>query len=140
MTLKNTINNINQNWTDIYHLLHFVHQENISHQAIRLLQHIEKKQKTTIGHLATFLGVTHNTASEHIKRLIKKGYVSKERSIVDERKVFVILTEEGSKVLYRHTRLDNEKLKNVLDNLDGSEIEMIEKSFDLLSQEARKCF
>ncbi|MBM7094809.1 winged helix-turn-helix transcriptional regulator [Bacillus sp. H-16] len=140
MTLKNTVSNINQSWTDIYHFLHYIHQDNISHQAVRLLQHIEKKQETTIGDLAAFLGVTHNTASEHIKRLIKKGFVSKQRSIEDERKVFVILTEEGSEVLYRHTRLDNEKLKNVLENLDESEIEMIEKAFALLSGEARKCF
>ncbi|MFC0562202.1 MarR family winged helix-turn-helix transcriptional regulator [Halalkalibacter alkalisediminis] len=140
MTQKNTVNNINQNWTDIYHLLHYVPQENISHQAIRLLQHIEKKQETTIGDLATYIGVTHNTASEHIKRLIKKGFVSKERSIEDERKVFVILTKEGNEVLYRHTRLDNEKLKSVLENLDASEIELIEKAFALLSHEARKCF
>ncbi|WP_062049089.1 MarR family winged helix-turn-helix transcriptional regulator [Bacillus sp. JCM 19034] len=139
MTLKNTINNINQNWTDIYHALHYVHQENLSHQAIRLLQHIEKKQETTIGDLANYLGVTHNTASEHIKRLIKKGFVSKERSIEDERKVIVILTKEGREVLYRNTRLDNEKLYKVLGNLSASEVEMIEKAFDLLSQEAKKC-
>ncbi|MED1826381.1 MarR family winged helix-turn-helix transcriptional regulator [Brevibacillus agri] len=140
MTLKNTLNNINQNWTDIYHLLHYVHQENISHQAIRLLQHIEKKKETTIGDLATYIGVTHNTASEHIKRLIKKGFVSKQRSVEDERKVFVILTNEGKEVLYRNTRLDDEKLKNVLENLNPSEIEMIEKAFFLLSQGAKKCF
>jgi DNA-binding MarR family transcriptional regulator len=84
--------------------------------------------------------VTHNTASEHIKRLIKKGFVSKERSVEDERRVFVILTKEGSEVLYRNTRLDNEKLKNVLENLDTSDIEKIEKAFALLSQEAKKCF
>ncbi|GAE37185.1 MarR family winged helix-turn-helix transcriptional regulator [Halalkalibacter akibai] len=140
MTLKNTLNNINQNWTDIYHLLHCVHQENISHQAIRLLQHIEKKKETTIGDLATYIDVTHNTASEHIKRLIKKGLVTKERSVEDERKVFVILTEEGREVLNRNTRLDDEKLKKVLENLNSSEIEMIEKAFFLLSQGAKECF
>ncbi|MDV2686838.1 MarR family transcriptional regulator [Alkalihalophilus lindianensis] len=140
MTLNKTIKTINENWTDIYHLLHYVHQENISHQAIRLLQHIEKKKEITIGDLATYLGVTHNTASEHIKRLIKKGFVSKERSVEDERKVFVILTKDGREVLYRNTRLDNEKLKNVLENLDPSDIVMIEKAFVLLSQEAKKCF
>jgi DNA-binding MarR family transcriptional regulator len=140
LTLKTTLNNINHNWTDIYYLLHCVHQENISHQAIRLLQHIEKKEETTIGDLATYIDVTHNTASEHIKRLIKKGLVSKERSVEDERKVFVILTEEGREVLNRNTRLDDEKLKKVLENLNSSEIEIIEKAFFLLSQGAKKCF
>lgn len=140
MTLNKSISIINQNWTDIYHLLHYAHQENISHQAIRLLQHIEKKNKATIGDLATYLGVTHNTASEHIKRLIKKGFVSKERCIQDERKVFVVLTADGREVLFKHTQLDNEKLKNVLEKLDPSDIVMIQKAFSLLSQEAKKCF
>ncbi|ERN53944.1 MarR family transcriptional regulator [Alkalihalophilus marmarensis] len=140
MSLNDTINNINQNWTDIYHLLHYAHQENISHQAIRLLQHVEKKKETTIGDLATYLGVTHNTASEHIKRLIQKGYVTKERRVEDERKVYVILTAEGRKVLLKNTQLDHEKLKDVLENLDPSDIVMIEKAFMLLSQGAKKCF
>ncbi len=92
MTLKNTISNINENWTDIYHALHYVHQENIPHQAIRLLKHIEKQQVTTIGNLAAHLSVSHNTASEHIKRLIKKAWYH-DRSNFTESIFFVIFND-----------------------------------------------
>ncbi len=34
---------LNQQWTDIYYVLHYKHKDNISHQAIRLMQHIEKQ-------------------------------------------------------------------------------------------------
>ncbi|CAG9620403.1 MarR family winged helix-turn-helix transcriptional regulator [Sutcliffiella rhizosphaerae] len=139
MFFNTTINSLNENWTNIYYLLHHVYEE-ISHQAIRLLQHIEKNRETTIGDLAKYLGVTHNTASEHIKRLITKGFVSKKRSVVDERKVCVILTERGSEILYRNTRLDDEKLNKVLEGLTKKDIELIEKAFSLLSREAKKCF
>lgn len=33
---------INQDWTDIYYHLHHKHHDGLSHQAVRLLQHLEK--------------------------------------------------------------------------------------------------
>jgi DNA-binding MarR family transcriptional regulator len=140
MTIEKSITHINENWTDIYHHLHYVHHENISHQAIRVLQCIEKKSETTIGDLAAYLQVSHNTASEHIKRLIAKELVSKQRSPKDERKVLVVLTEKGTNILYRHTRLDTEKLKKLLESMEATEVKAIEKAFSLLSEEAKKCF
>jgi DNA-binding MarR family transcriptional regulator len=113
---------------------------NLSHQAIRLLQHIEKSNDITIGVLAKHLKVSQNTASEHTKRLIKKGFVIKKRSNQDERKVFVILSEEGREVLNRHTQLDKKKLKKVLEHLSAHDVEMIQKTFSLLSEESKNCF
>uniref|UniRef100_UPI0035B5305C MarR family winged helix-turn-helix transcriptional regulator n=1 Tax=Parageobacillus toebii TaxID=153151 RepID=UPI0035B5305C len=77
--------------------------------------------------------------SEHTKRLIKKGLVSKKRSSLDERKVFVVLTEKGRHILYRHTRLDKEKLKKVLAQMDPCDAELIRKAFAILSEGAKKC-
>ncbi|MCI3988239.1 MarR family transcriptional regulator, partial [Bacillus vallismortis] len=71
---------LNQQWTDIYYLLQYKHKDNISHQAIRLMQHIEKRGESTIGALAEYLSVSHNTASVHTKRLIQKGFAAKRRS------------------------------------------------------------
>jgi MarR family transcriptional regulator, organic hydroperoxide resistance regulator len=139
MQIDDIIETINEQWTDIYYLLHYVHEDNITHQAIRLLQYIEKNKEATIGDLAKHLAVSHNTASEHIKRLIKKGLVTKRRSSVDERRVLVVLTEEGRRVLYRHTRLDKEKLKEVFKQMDESDVELIKKAFAILSEGAKKC-
>ncbi|BDG49178.1 MULTISPECIES: MarR family transcriptional regulator [Parageobacillus] len=139
MQIDDIIEMINEQWTDIYYLLHYVHEDNITHQAIRLLQYIEKNKEATIGDLAKHLAVSHNTASEHIKRLMKKGLVTKRRSSVDERRVLVVLTEEGRRVLYRHTRLDKDKLKEIFKQMDQSDIELIQKAFTILSEGARKC-
>ncbi|SFA42434.1 transcriptional regulator, MarR family [Parageobacillus thermantarcticus] len=139
MQIDDIIELINEQWTDIYYLLHYVHEDNITHQAVRLLQYIEKNKEATIGDLAKHLAVSHNTASEHIKRLIKKGLVTKRRSSVDERRVLVVLTEEGRRVLYRHTRLDKDKLKEIFKQMDQSDIELIQKAFTILSEGARKC-
>lgn len=39
---EQTIEVMNQNWTDIYYHLHMKHDDQLSHQAVRMLQHIEK--------------------------------------------------------------------------------------------------
>jgi DNA-binding MarR family transcriptional regulator len=139
MQLDEMVETINEQWTDIYYLLHYVYDDNLSHQAIRLLQYIEKNEKATIGDLAKHLKVSHNTASEHTKRLMKKGLVTKRRSRTDERKVFVALTEKGRNVLYRHTRLDRDKLRKVLENLSPSDLEIIQKAFSVFSEGAKQC-
>jgi DNA-binding MarR family transcriptional regulator len=139
MQMDDMIETINEQWTNIYYLLHYVNKDNLTHQAIRLLQYIEKNGEATIGDLAEHLAVSHNTASEHTKRLIKKGLVSKKRGSLDERKVFVVLTEEGRHILYRHTRLDKDKLKEVFKQMDESDVELIQKAFTILSEGAKKC-
>ncbi|KUP37798.1 MarR family winged helix-turn-helix transcriptional regulator [Bacillus halotolerans] len=134
----NFINKLNQQWTDIYYSLHYKQKDNISHQAIRLMQHIEKQGEATIGALAEYLSVSHNTASEHTKRLIQKGLAAKRRSQQDERKVLVVLTKEGRSVLEQHTQLDKEKLKEIIERISSSEKELIQQAFEILSKEAKQ--
>ncbi|ARA84339.1 MarR family winged helix-turn-helix transcriptional regulator [Bacillus paralicheniformis] len=131
---------MNQDWTDIYYHLHTKHDDHLSHQAVRMLQHIEKNRFVTIGHLAKLLEVSHNTASEHVKRLIQKGLVQKNRDSNDERKVYVTLTPEGEEAVKRHTRLHPKKLHKVLEQLNEEEVEMIKTAFSLLSREVKSCF
>jgi DNA-binding MarR family transcriptional regulator len=132
------INKLNQQWTDIYYSLHYKQKDNISHQAIRLMQHIEKQGEATIGALAEYLSVSHNTASEHTKRLIQKGLAAKRRSQQDERRVLVVLTKEGRSVLEQHTQLDKEKLKEIIERISSSEKELIQQAFEILSKEAKQ--
>ncbi|MEC1682287.1 MarR family winged helix-turn-helix transcriptional regulator [Bacillus mojavensis] len=132
------INKLNQQWTDIYYSLHYKQKDNISHQAIRLMQHIEKQGEATIGALAEYLSVSHNTASEHTKRLIQKGLAAKRRSQQDERKVLVVLTKKGRSVLEQHTQLDKEKLKEIIERISPSEKVLIQQAFEILSKEAKQ--
>ncbi|MBO8155704.1 MAG: MarR family transcriptional regulator [Bacillaceae bacterium] len=133
------IEQLNEHWTDIYYCLHYKHKEKITHQAVRIMQHIKKNQDVTVGLIAKKLSVSHNTASEHIKRLIKKGYVKKIRKEKDERKVFLTLTSAGQDALHYHTALDAEKLAGILNNLSPSEQQRISDAFALLAEEAKKC-
>jgi MarR family transcriptional regulator, organic hydroperoxide resistance regulator len=129
---------LNQLWTDIYYQLRYNHQEKITHQAIRILQVIQKQDEVGIKEIAGAIQVSHNTASEHIKRLLEKKYIFKTRSIEDERKVILRLTDLGSDVLHRHSSLDEEKLKQVLfRQMSDEERKLILEAFTLLKERSK---
>ncbi|WP_375345281.1 MarR family winged helix-turn-helix transcriptional regulator [Priestia megaterium] len=131
------VEELNSYWTSIYYHLHYTHQEKITHQTIRLLQHIDKSSSVGIKEIADYLHVSHNTASEHVKRNIDKGYVYKNRDIHDERKVILHLTEAGKDVLKRNSSLDEEKVSAILREMTASEKQLIQQAFQLLSERAK---
>lgn len=128
---------LNKYWTDIYFHLHYAHEEKLSHQAIRIMQLIEKREGIAVGDIAAFLHVSPNTASEHVKRLIEKAYIMKVRDKKDERRVLLSLTKCGTEVLHRNTSLDEEKLAKVLTNLNEAESKQILEAFKLLSERVK---
>lgn len=131
------VEELNSYWTSIYYHLHYTHQEKITHQTIRLLQHIDKSSAVGIREIADYLTISHNTASEHVKRSIEKGYVYKNRDIQDERKVILHLTEAGKDILKRNSNLDEEKVSAILREMTASEKQLIQQAFQLLSERAK---
>lgn len=130
---------INQYWTDIYFRLHYPHGEKITHQVVRILQLIDKNEKVGVNDVAVYLQISHNTASEHVKRMIGKDYIFKQRDPQDERKVILGLTDLGKKVLHQNTSLDEEKLNEIFGQMNDTERELITQAFKLLSERAKSC-
>lgn len=128
------INQINRYFTDIYFKLHSAHSEAISHQSVRILQVVHKEQFVMIRNIAEHLSISHNTASEHVTKLVSKGWIYKERYEKDQRKVYLHLTELGLKILKQNTELDEEKLQQALGKLSDQERLQVVKAFQLLSE------
>ena len=128
------IQHINKYFTDIYFNLHPAQEEVISHQSVRILQMVQKKRYIMIRDIAEQLSISHNTASEHVKKLVSNGWLYKERSDEDQRKVYIHLTDLGSKILKKNTELDENKLQVALSRLSTNEREMIVEAFRLLSE------
>lgn len=137
MTSK--VKNLNEQWTDIYFHLHYPHTEKISHQVIRILQLIEKKEKVGVNEVAIHLQISHNTASEHVKRMVEKNLLVKERDSLDERRVLLGLTKIGREVVHRNTSLDEEKLEQVMNQLGEKERKVVEQAFKILSEQVKTC-
>lgn len=137
--MASNVKELNEYWTDIYFHLHYPHTEKISHQVIRILQLVEKKEEIGVNEVATYLHISHNTASEHVKRMVEKNLLIKERGLLDERKVLLHLTKLGEDVLHRNTSLDEEKLEQVMNQLADKEKEIVEQAFKILSERAKTC-
>lgn len=128
------IQKINKYFTDIYYNLHPTQKEVISHQSIRILQTVQKKQYVMIRDIAEQLSISHNTASEHVKKLVGNGWVYKERSDEDQRKVYLHLTDTGSTILKKNTELDENKLQAALGRLTVNERDKVVEALRLLSE------
>ena len=128
------IEQINRYFSDIYFNLHPTQEEVISHQSVRILQMVQKKPFVMIRDIAEHLSISHNTASEHVKKLVGNGWLDKERSDEDQRKVYLHLTEKGLAILKKNTELDESKLDVALSKLSTSEREMVVEAFRLLSE------
>lgn len=131
------IKDLNNYFTSIYYQLYPTHEVAISHQSVRILQMIQKEDDVTVRDIAELLNISQNTASEHIKKLERSGWVKKERAIEDKRKVHLYLTVEGFHILKKNTELDDEKLQHALNKLSGEEQESILQAFRLLSEVAK---
>lgn len=128
------IQDINKYFTDIYFNLHPTQEEVISHQSVRILQMVQKIQYVMIRDIAEQLSISHNTASEHVKKLVSNGWVYKERSDEDQRKVYLHLTDKGLEILKKNTELDENKLQVALSRLSTNDREKVVEAFRLLSE------
>lgn len=131
---------ISSDFAKIYYQLHPRFEENLSHQSVRILQHIQFTRNPTIKEIAEAFRLSHNTTSEHVKKLEKLGYIEKKRNPEDQRQVTIGLTNEGDAVVRRHTELDPERLNQVLATMSETERESIEQAFQLLREAADDCF
>lgn len=136
--MNKEIKQLNQLWTDIYYILRYKHKENITHQGVRILQMIEKEDEIGIKDIAEGIQVSHNTASEHVKRLLEKEYVYKTRGVLDQRKVILKISDLGRDVLLQNSSLNEEKLQQLLfEQMTEQERESVIKAFNLMKERAQ---
>lgn len=84
-----------------------------AHQA-SLLDHLDEVDPTSMLTLAGHMGVTASTMSLTIDRVVRAGYVTRERDTIDARKVALRLTKDGARVKERKSVLDRELVAAML--------------------------
>jgi len=91
-----------------------------AHQA-SLLDHLDEVDPTTVLTLARHMGVTASTMSLTIDRLVRAGYVTRDRDALDARKVALRLTKDGARVKERKSVLDRELVAAMLGSMKASD-------------------
>lgn len=84
-----------------------------AHQA-SILDHLDEVEATSMLQLAAHMGVTASTMSLTVDRLVRAGYVTRDRDALDARKVALRLTKDGARLKERKSVLDRELVAAML--------------------------
>lgn len=109
-----------QSYPKIYFACHTRHvqdeetnQRLSAHQA-SILDHLDELDGTSMLTLAGHMGVTASTMSLTVDRLVRAGYVTRDRDAFDARKVALRLTKDGARVKERKSVLDRDLVAALL--------------------------
>ena len=104
-----------------------------AHQA-SVLDHLDDVQGTSLFDLARHMGVTASTMSLTVDRLERGGYVNRERSTEDRRRVDLRLTAAGVRIKRQQKVLEPELVQAVLSRLDERKRRQALRGLELLAE------
>ncbi|MDT8398208.1 MAG: MarR family transcriptional regulator [Pseudomonadales bacterium] len=119
--------------TDI-HSRNLIKTTGMTAPQLLLLQAIDKQEKTGIGQLATEISLSQATVTSILDRLESRGYVLREKSGEDKRKVHTLLTEKGRLALNDAPDLLQENFVRKFTQLQDWEQNMIIASVQRIAQ------
>jgi MarR family transcriptional regulator, organic hydroperoxide resistance regulator len=91
-----------------------------AHQA-SILDHLDEREPLALQDLAKHMGVTPSTMSLHVERLVRRGYVRRERSAGDGRRLNLRISRAGVRVREAKSVLDPARVRDVLARLTPEE-------------------
>ena len=80
------------------------------------------------------MGVTASTMSLHVERLVRRGYVSRERATEDARRLQLRITPAGVRVREAKSVLDPGRVRALLERLTPAELEAGLRGLKLLAR------
>jgi DNA-binding MarR family transcriptional regulator len=108
-----------------------------AHQA-SILDHLDDVEGTSMLDLARHMGVTASTISLTADRLERGGYVRRERSKQDARRVDLRLTPAGIRIKRQQKVLEPELIAAMLGKLDEKRRKKALRGLELLAEAARE--
>jgi DNA-binding MarR family transcriptional regulator len=108
-----------------------------AHQA-SVLDHLDDVEATSLFDLARHMGVTASTMSITVDRLVRAGYVVRERSTVDKRRVDLRLTSAGLRIKKQQKVLEPELVAAVLARLDDRRRKQALRGLELLAEASKE--
>jgi DNA-binding MarR family transcriptional regulator len=113
-------------------------QKKLSAHQASILDHLDDVEPTGLLDLARHMGVTASTMSLNVDRLVRKGYVIRERQTADRRRVNLRLTEAGVRMKEASTVLDPERLAAMLGRLSPEHLEAGIRGLEILAGAAQE--
>ncbi|WP_294154542.1 MarR family transcriptional regulator [uncultured Clostridium sp.] len=101
---------------------------------IHTIEAIGINVEKTMSEIAQSLRVTGGTLTACINKLIKKGYVERNRTEADRRIVLIKLTEQGKRAFEQHKKFHDEMVHNTIKSLKDDEKAVLISSLDKIKQ------
>jgi DNA-binding MarR family transcriptional regulator len=95
---------------------------------------VEKHGEIMMSKLADAMNISMSTANGIVERLVKNGYLKRDRSDEDRRIVVVCMTDEGKRVVGEFKGIIFEYIKLIYQELDDEERKLIFKVFNKIIQ------
>ncbi len=130
---------LNELLVDIFNQILSIQQDRLKKEGIQLslseihvLEAIQKVTPPTMSLIAKKLRITVGTLTTAVKRLVKKGYVSRYQDEADRRKVYLKLTASAKEILKAHEQFHQEMIEAVLKEMKDNQIPILIHSLSKL--------
>ncbi len=94
--------------------------DTLSSKEIQLFEAIADK-KYTMGELSNNTGIKESTLTHISDKLVKKGFLTRERTEKDRRVVLVYLSKKGQEEYQTHRKAKKDKIDSILSTLEFEE-------------------
>jgi DNA-binding MarR family transcriptional regulator len=95
--------------------------EDLSQHERQLLHHIGGERGIPLGVVARHLGIPKSSASERVKSLERRGFLTRRRDPEDERRLSIVLTDLGVARVRRDSVLDLVRLAAALKKISAED-------------------
>jgi len=137
---KNGVRQVMELYPRIYFACHTRHVRDpetrrllSAHQA-SILDHLDEREPLALLDLAKHMGVTPSTMSLNIERLVRRGYVSRERAAEDGRRLKLRITRAGVRLREAKSVLDPARVRALLARLTPDQKEAGIRGLSLLAR------
>lgn len=103
----------------------------LTHTELHLIEAIGE-ESLTMNELADRVGITMGTATVAVSKLTEKRFIARVRSNSDRRKVYVSLTDKGSKALTYHNNYHKMIMSSITENIADKDLSHFIEIFELI--------
>ena len=99
--------------------------QDITNNDMHIIEAVGIDEPRNMKTVAKLMSVTTGTLTKAMDALCEKGYVVRERSTLDKRVIKLRLTDKGKAAYYHHEQFHRQMIKNVADEMNDSEKEIL---------------
>ena len=110
--------------------------DDLSQHERQLLHHVSDKRGIPLGIVANHLGIPKSSASERVKSLERRGFLTRRRDPDDERRLSIVLTDMGVARVKRDGVLDLVRLAAALKKISAEDKKALLAALDRLAAAA----